>query len=656
MQTLPFPGPVWGAYPEREVDNAHGRLHRLARLIGSAGAANGSRRLPRTVLRSLSVALPRFRQASASSWSDSVTHVRQRLRSRGLTPSVLGEALALVGVAVQRTIGKSPYDTQYYAAWLILQNRLAEMATGEGKTLAAALAAAVAAMGDVPIHVMTANDYLVARDCESLRPLYAALGLTVGRVLPDMTATDRRTAYRNNITYVTAKEVAFDYLKDHLTLNGERDPRLLRLRELGGQVAAAPILSGLCMAIIDEADSILLDEACTPLILAAPAAPIDEQAFRRAFALAGELWRHRDYTVDAQARRAALTEAGTTRVTAAVSGESGALALPRRAHELVELALAARHVYRRDRDYARTAKGIEIIDGVTGRIASGRRWSNGLHQMIEIKEDAPASDLVKTVASITYQRFFPRYLRLGGMSGTLQEARRELAYGYGPVATVPPATPSKRRWLGQRMFATERDKWVAVAARISTFVAIGRPVLVGTESVAHSQHLSAALTAVGLAHEVLNAVQDADEANRIARAGVRGSVTVATNIAGRGTDITLGAGVVALGGLHVLACMRNRARRIDRQLIGRAARHGDPGSAEVLISLEDSLIVEFWPAPLLRFVRSLSPRGVVPTLVAWLLVAVAQRACEWKDTLVRRHLRRTDDQTRDLYAIAGGVE
>jgi preprotein translocase subunit SecA len=608
--------------------------------------------MPARIARLMVANRTQFEPANAAQWEIAVANVRRDLNRHGMTPEVAAAGLALAGAAMARTLQKRPYPTQYRAAWLILQNRFVEMATGEGKTLAAALAAAVAAMGGVPVHVLTANEYLVQRDAALLAPFYALLGLTVGTVRSGMPAVERQAAYRCNVTYGTAKEVAFDYLRDRLTLKGERDPLVLRARALSE--ASEPLLAGLCMAIIDEADSILLDEACVPLILAAPAESAVDAAFRHAYDVAGELWRNRDYQLATATRSARLTEAGTRRV--AERGMPPSLP-PRRATELVEVALAARRCYRRDRDYAVTAAGIEIIDEVTGRLAAQRKWSNGLHQMIELKEGMPMSALTATAGSMTYQRFFPRYVRLGGMSGTLTEARRELRRFFGAtVARVPLAKPSGRRWLGTRMFANAEQKWCAVVERVRALAAAGRPVLIGTESVEVSTALAERLTRAGVTHQVLTALQDADEAHRIALAGNRGMVTVATNIAGRGTDIQLGAGVAALGGLHVIACLRNRARRIDRQLIGRAARHGDPGSAEAVLALDDRLLTEFWPAWCLRFVAALAPARRVPALLAHPLAAIPQRAREWQDYCTRRELRLADARARHLYAFVGGTE
>ena len=414
-----------------------------------------------------------------------------------------GYALAVVAEVAQRRLGLAPYPTQLLAAWMMLEGRFAEMATGEGKTLAAGLGAAAAALAGVPVHLLTANDYLVQRDRDKLAPLYEALGLSSACVLPAMTRAEREAAYRCDIVYLTARELAFDYLRDHLLLSGVRDPRLLRALAISqgqpgsgeestdfgvserdvriqhacgqprrdrrargtGQHAVplqgpAPVLPGLCLALIDEADSILLDEATVPLILAAAADATQTQSFQRAMDMARALRRGRDYTLNAGLRRAELNDDGRAAVTAAVQalhGDKGLLRPARRAHELVAAALSARHALQRDRDYTVQDGKLQLIDEVTGRIADGRQWTGPLQAMVELKEGLAPSPATRVSAQITYQRFFPRYLRIGGMSGTLAEARRELRVLYdGRVQRVPLAKPDRRQWLGEQLFADTR--------------------------------------------------------------------------------------------------------------------------------------------------------------------------------------------------------
>jgi len=654
---LPARGLAWGDYPEREPKVGLEGLRDAARTLRTALTRREGRRLPTVVARAIAHAEARLTGADARTFDRAVASIRGKLRLRGLEAQVAGFALGCAGAAMARTLGKTPYETQYQAAWLLLQGRFVEMATGEGKTLAAALAGAVAALGRVPVHLLTANDYLVGRDAAELAPFYGALGVTVAHVLPALDRDQRAAAYAADVTYVTAKELVFDYLRDHLQLQSDREPLVLRARAMTEGERLQPVLPGLCYAIIDEADSILLDEACVPLILSSVSPAWDEAAFRRADAIAAALEPGADFRVWQARRRAILTERGEALVLAACASAAGELSMQRRARELVELSLTARHAYRRDRDYIVANDAVGIIDEVTGRIAEGRQWSGGLHQMVEIREGVKTSPMAVTVAQITYQRFFPRYLRLAGLSGTLVESRRELAVLFGAtVSRVPLAKPSRRRWLGERLFTTGHKRWAAVIERVREMIAAGRPVLVGTDSVAASEHLSALLRGLGIAHQVLNARQDADEARRIADAGEPAMVTVSTNLAGRGTDIRLAPGVATAGGLHVIACMRNRSRRIDRQLSGRAARHGDPGSAEGMVALDDLLVTRGVPRWILSLVKRGCRSGTVPAFIAWPLLAIAQRLSEVADFQQRRQLRLADRRARQAFGVTGGME
>ena len=539
---LPTPGLAYGDYPQRRAadDTAVWRaLVAAARTLGHTLRPARTPHMPTPVQQAYRTALAGL--ATTAALSPAAAQVRARLRREGLSATGTGQALALAALVMQRTQGLMPYDTQVLAAWLMLQGQLVEMATGEGKTVAAALAAAVAGLAGTPVHLLTANEYLVQRDEAWLAPFYAALGLRSACVTAAHGGAERRSAWRADIVYTTASQLAFDYLRDHLAQSGERDARVLRAQAMATQTdgagtasEGAALLPGLCLCLLDEADSILLDEAVLPLILAAPAGELDIAAYQRAYELARTLRRELHYTLRPEERRAWLTEAGRVRINAAVAGAAGELQPPRRACELVEAALAARLLYRRDHEYAVVQGELQLIDELTGRIAAGRQWQGALHPMVQIKEGLPPSPPTRTAAQITYQRFFPRYLHLAGMSGTLQEAQQELRRLYGStVRCVPLARPLRRRWLGQRCFATAVDKWQAVLQAVQQQTRSGRPVLVGTESVAASLHLSALLQRAGVKHQLLNATQDSGEAQQVALAGRSGCVTVATNMADR---------------------------------------------------------------------------------------------------------------------------
>lgn len=581
---------------------------------------------------------------------DGLAALRAALRRDGLAGAQAGCALAHAAHAMQATLGLDPYPTQRLAAWHMLQGRLVEMATGEGKTLATALAAGVAALAGWPVQVLTANDYLVQRDLAHLRPYYDALGLRAAAVTSATGRAERQAAWRSAVVHATARELAFDHLKDRQAAQGLHDDRLRRARQLEGSPLPPPLVPVLGFALIDEADSILLDEAVVPLVLAQAGAAVDEAGSRRALAMAQGLARDVHWVLHGGTEQpvAVLTEAGRQALEAGLRTTPDAAPLRplRRAVDLVQAALTALHGLQRDRHYVLRDGRVALIDACTGRIAEGRQWSGALHPMVELKEGLVPSPVGRTAAQITYQRYLPRHARLGGSSGTLREARAELRACYGlRVVRVPLARPDRATWWGERVLPDRAAVRAAVAERVRRLQADGRPVLVGTDSVAASAAMSAALQAAGIAHQVLDAANDADEAGHIARAGRAGCVTVSTNIAGRGTDIRLDDAARACGGLHVIACMRNRARRIDRQLTGRSARHGDPGSAEAIVALADA---HPWLAAAARLLRC-PPAGR-------LAIHLTQRLAEARDRDRRRALRAGDHRLRMLHAPAGDPE
>jgi preprotein translocase subunit SecA len=644
------PGLARGAYPQRDDDALPawlGRLRRHARFPAVLRRWQQRGFVARVM--ALAEPLPAL---DAAALDARLHRLRAYLGRDGLTDAHLAEAFALVREVTRREIGLAHFDTQLIAARLMLAGSLAEMATGEGKTLAALLAAATGALAGIPVHVITSNDYLVERDAERVRPVFTALGLTVGTVTQPMAPAERAAAYGCHATYCTAKELVFDYLRDHLAFRpgrGDLQRRVAQLATPGsgtGQAAAGPLLRGLCLALVDEADSILIDEARTPLILSQNLVTADETGFHaQALRLAGLLLVRRDYTLDPQTLSAHLTAAGRKAVQSSARRLGPRWGDPRHGLELVALALAARHLFQRDRHYLVRDGQVAIIDETTGRVAEGRVWSRGLHTLIELKEGCEPTGTQSTMAQITYQRFFPRYLRLGGMSGTLHEARGELMALYGAaVHAVPLRRPSRRARWPMRLFGRSAARWQAVVHEVARLHAEGRPVLVGTDSVADSEHLSTLLQAHGLPHAVLNARHDSAEAELVADAGHTGRITVATNMAGRGTDIPLGAGVAERGGLHVICCQHNAARRIDRQLQGRCARQGEPGSFQALLSLEDGLFATHaWAARLGAWLLAMTPRAAqLPGWLAPWLAALPQQVESMRQARARGALQAQD--------------
>jgi preprotein translocase subunit SecA len=555
------------------------------------------------------------------------------------------------------------YDVQLVGGWILLQGQVAEMETGEGKTLTATLAAATAALAGIPVHIITVNDYLAARDAEWMGPIYRSLGLRVGTIVHGMDPAARRAAYGLDVTYCTNKEIVFDYLRDRLAL-GRRSGRIqLTLDRLVGEAARASqlVLRGLHYGIVDEADSVLVDEARTPLIISGgthSSAAGERALYETALELGDRLVPERDYQIEVRDRSVRLTVAGQAHLSELARGLGRVWSGRVRREEVVRQALTAKHLFTLDKDYLVQDGKVQIVDEYTGRVMADRSWERGLHQFIEVKEGVPVTQENIPLARISYQRFFRRYLRLAGMTGTAKEVAGELASVYGlAVVRVPTNRRLHRHSLGERAYPTAAAKWEAIVSRIAELNRSGRPVLVGTRSVAASEHLSRLLTAHGLAHTVLNARQDKAEAEIIAQAGQPGRITVATNMAGRGTDIRLAPGVAERGGLHVIATERHEARRIDRQLFGRCGRQGDPGSHEAIVSLEDELVTVYagrfwrWASRLIA-----APAQPVTGPISALAFRWAQRGAERTYSRSRQELLKLDEHLESALAFSGGGE
>ncbi len=638
-------------YPERRIE-APGAIDQFAlRLLGRARHA-----LPRALWarpRAVALALNLAEECVALSQASLRTQLRDAAR-RLDDAGQLARALALVREAARRSLHMTAFDTQLLGASLLLSGKLAEMHTGEGKTLTAGLAAAIAACGGLPVHVVTVNDYLAERDRDKLAPLADYLGLRVGAVLTGMAVAERRAAYRCDITYCTGKELVFDYLKDKVALGAGRTQAHVAFGQwLDGQQDDETLLRGLHFAIVDEADSIFIDEARTPLILSLNAGASDDVAmYRAAIGVARRLVLNRDFRIRAATRELELTDAGRSTAAELCLGLGPDWGVKISREHRVAQALRALHLFQRDHHYVIKDDKVLIVDEQTGRVLPGRTWEEGLHQMIEVKEGQALSDQARTVARITYQRFFKRYLTLSGMTGTAWEVRAELWRVYGlHTVRVPTHRPCIRRVAPSSCLADESGKWQAVCAAVQEQRRAGRPVLVGTRSVAASMQVSAQMSAQGIAHRVLNALQDAEEAQLIEAAGQPGAVTVATNMAGRGTDILLGEGVAAAGGLHVILTEFHDSRRVDRQLFGRAARQGDPGSAQALVCLDDKLLTDHAPV-LRRLARVLPGPRSRRAFTAWLR-RFCQRRCEAQNARQRGAALRNDQDIENMLSFSG---
>ncbi len=622
-----------------------------------------------------------YRQASLKTISDEIDYQGSRLktlafsrlcritldfkrlfRTQGLRFHLCIRAFALIREIASRTIHKRHFDVQLMAGWVMLQGQLAEMETGEGKTLAATLAAGTAALAGIPVHVLTVNEYLVRRDEKLMRPLFRALGLTVGTVTQDMPIAQRRAGYACDIVYVTSKQVQFDYLRDRLILGNDRNGLRLQLESAYAENdrLGQLLLRGLCFGIVDEADSILIDEARTPLILSrTKQADENGAAFRHALHIARILKENKDFLVDKTRRkRVELTLPCQERLR---NRQVPFQAIGKNAQDWEQLivnALYALHVLRKDHDYLVKDNKVMIVDSNTGRVMPDRSWEKGLQQLIEAKERCPLTALNVPMARLTTQRFFRRYLHLGGMTGTAREVGPELWSVYNlRVRRIPLHRQSRRMELPTRIFYGVDQKWAALALSVKKRNFKGQPVLVGTGSVEESEALSSYFATQGIAHQVLNARQDKTEADIVAKAGHWGQVTIATNMAGRGTDIPLADGVAAVGGLHVIALCRNIARRIDRQLMGRCARQGDPGSYRVMLSLEDSLVRRYGHAWVMFLMsRFANENGEIPGWLGAMVFRIAQQKVERQHFYVRKQLLKQEKQICRMLAFSGTME
>ncbi|MCB1930839.1 MAG: preprotein translocase subunit SecA [Candidatus Accumulibacter sp.] len=653
-----------GLYPERR-DLRDGRLdHFIGRLLGRCAQAGWSLRLRD---------LRRFAERVQALEGDLLAIDDEGLRSRalrvgaalaveGLAEAAVAECFALVREVCSRQLGLRHYPVQLMGGYAMLTGALAEMQTGEGKTLTAVLPAVTVALAGAPVHVITVNSYLAARDAEYLAPVYEFFGLRVGLVVPDQETAERVEAYAANVTYCVNKDLVFDYLRDRITQKRARaGPRALLDGWLAGPRSQAParvLLRGLYFAIIDEADSVLIDEARTPLIISSDVDdPNGRALYEQALALAASLKSRRHYLLRATERSVELTDAGKAAVADFACELSGLWRIPRAREELVEQGLSALHLFQLDRHYIIADEKVQIVDEYTGRVMADRSWERGLHQMIEVKEALAISKRRDTISRITYQRFFRRYLCLAGMTGTAIEVAPEMRSVYAmDVLRIPPNRPVVRRNLGCRVFVDSDRRWAAVVHSAARMRAAGRAVLIGTRSVAASELASAHLGAAGLAHEVLNARQDQREAEIIAQAGQPGRITVATNMAGRGTDILLSPEVRLAGGLHVILSEYHDSARIDRQLYGRAGRQGDPGSCEAIVSLDDELFLAHASA-LLGWLRPrVSQAGLLPSHLARLLRQSAQAAAERQNSRIRRQTVEMDKRVEQSLAFAGRGE
>jgi len=569
---------------------------------------------------------------------------KKRFAEGSSLDDLLPEAFAVVREAAKRVLGERPYDVQLIGGISLHQGKISEMKTGEGKTLASTLPIYLNALAGRGVHVVTVNEYLARRDAEWMGKVYNFLGLSVGLTVSNQPYEVKRNAYAADITYGTNNEFGFDYLRDNMAAKAEnlvqRDP---------------------FFAIVDEVDSILIDEARTPLIISAPDEESTDKYYRFA-EIAKTLTVEEDYNIDEKLKAATLTEAGITKIEKALGVEniyeSGDI---QTAHH-IEQALKAQALMHRDQNYVVKDGQVIIVDEFTGRLMAGRRYSEGLHQAIEAKEGVEIKRETRTMATITFQNYFRLYEKLGGMTGTAKTEEEEFYKIYGmEVLVIPTNKPIVRDDRNDLIYQTELAKYQAAARDIKERHEKGQPVLVGTISVEKSELLSDILKRDGVPHEVLNAKHHEREAEIVAKAGQKDAVTIATNMAGRGTDIKLGEGVREVGGLHVIGTERHESRRIDNQLRGRCGRQGDPGSSQFYVSMSDDLMRIFGSERMSAMMKSLNIPEGQPLEHAMISRGLeqAQKKVEGHNFDIRKHVVEYDDvlnrQREKIYGIRRNI-
>jgi len=654
------PGIVEGLYPEKVVHKKNYLDQLLAKVANffSETTQYNDRSL-NSVVRVINEYADEFSSLEEQALEQEIQSIKSDLMLHGLQDAVVMKAFALIKEVAGRKLGMRHYDVQLKGGWILIKGMIAEMETGEGKTLVATLAACSAAIAGIPVHVVTVNDYLVERDAKLMEPVYNAFGLSVGVILEDMDLPDRQAAYACNITYCSNKQLTFDYLKDKLVLGRNSSSFHLQLERLYANKTAKLAqlhLRGLCFAIVDEVDSVLIDESRTPLILSRENNSLDQlYMYQQALNIAERLKEKTDYILDRKNHYIALTDPGIESVTQSTQSLSGVWSAARHSRELVVQALSALHLFVKDINYLVKDGKILIIDEFTGRVMPDRSWERGLHQLIETKEGCEISGQRETLCRISYQAFFQRYLHLAGMTGTAQEVAKELFTVYQqPVIKVPTNKPGKRKKMPTQYFSTAEKKWGAIIEQIERIHKEGRPILVGTRSVEASEHLGALLVKKKLNHQILNARQDAGEAGIIEMAGAKGSITVATNMAGRGTDILLAPGVNEAGGLHVIVSECHESRRIDRQLFGRCGRQGNNGSYEMFLSFDDEIAINYMPLIIYTLAKKISASGF--QTLATLTFYLAQSRAERHNAKIRESLLKMDENLQDVLAFSGKSE
>ena len=569
-----------------------------------------------------------LKKLSDSSLANKTNEFKARLAKGETLDDILPEAFAVIREASRRVLGMRHFDTQLIGGIILHRGNIAEMCTGEGKTLVATAPVYLNALDGKGVHVITVNDYLAKRDSEWMGQVYKFLGLSVGLIIHDLDFNQRKIAYNSDITYGTNNEFGFDYLRDNMVTSLD-------------QMVQRP----LHYCLIDEVDSILIDEARTPLIISGPGQKSTD-AYYTVAKLVPQLKKEEDYTIDEKQKTVAPTEAGVAKMEKLLHVENLYDAENLELNHLFVQALRAQTMMTRDKDYVVKDGEVVIVDEFTGRLMYGRRYSDGLHQAIEAKEGLEVQRESQTLATITFQNYFLMYDKLAGMTGTAKTEEQEFIKIYGlPVLQVPTNKPIQRKDLPDVIFKNKRGKYKAVVREVERRHATGQPMLIGTTSIEQSEELSHMLDQANIPHSVLNAKYHEREAAIVALAGQKGAVTIATNMAGRGTDISLGEGVAELGGLAIIGTERHESRRIDNQLRGRAGRQGDPGSSQFFLSLEDDLLRIFGGDNIKSFMEKMGLEEDEPINSRMVSNAIqkAQKRVEARNFDIRKYVLEYDD-------------
>lgn len=587
--------------------------------------------------------------------------LRADIRRSGLHDDIMAQVFARIRAGSGQVLSMRHYPHQIIGAWAMLRGQIIEMDTGEGKSLCATLAAAAAAVAGVPTHVITVNEYLAERDAEKFQPLYDALGISVSFVGESMDEAEKKAAYRHDVVYCTNKQVAFDYLRDRIRCHNETHSTRLQSELLldGDLPSEGTLLQGLGFAIIDEVDSVLIDEAVTPLVISASKKENKRiNIYRRAMRLANALEQGRDFLIEPESRSVQLTLVGKKSLKQQTDKLGGLWLSESLSHYLVLNALKATFCFLINQHYIVVDKKIVIVDEFTGRTMSDRSWESGLHQMIELKEECELTPEKETLAKISYQQFFSRYINLAGMTGTAKEVRSELCRVFNKTMFRVPRRQKNRVIFEPPVFLrTHQEKWQYITHLTAELAAEGKALLLGTRSVQASMQLHEHLTQQGIHHQLLNAEHHEKEADMIAQAGQLGAVTIATNMAGRGTDIDVAPEVKDLGGLHVIATEKQDSFRVDRQLFGRSGRQGDPGKVYVILSLEDEVLSKELPPMILTLLSGLHYfDSILSRKILAMAFESSQKRMERRQYLARMSSFKRDKASESLVAFGGGVE